>query len=179
MIRFSFKSLVTYFCLIFSIQLWSADQPNIIFFLADDLGYGDLGCYSSESKIPTPNLDNLAQEGMRFTDAHTPSGVCSPTRYAVLTGRYCWRTELKKGVLNESSPPLIEQKRLTVGELLQQNGYHTAHIGKWHLGHTWNLKDPSGKVEAANIDWSRPKKIGALQQGFDYSYGLAKPGWTF
>jgi len=109
MIRLSFKFLVTCFFLIFSIQLWSADQPNIIFFLADDLGYGDLGCYSSESKIPTPNLDKLAQEGMRFTDAHTPSGVCSPTRYAVLTGRYCWRTELKKGVLNESSPPLIEQ----------------------------------------------------------------------
>ena len=159
--------------------IYSADRPNIIFFLADDLGYGDLGCYSADSKIPTPNLDRLASEGMRFTDAHTPSGVCSPTRYAVLTGRYCWRTHLKKGVLNGASPPLIELERLTVGELLQKNGYHTAHIGKWHLGHSWNLLDPSGKVEVGNIDWTKPKKIGALQQGFDYSYGLAKPGWTF
>ncbi len=157
----------------------AADRPNIIYFLADDLGYGDLGCYSEASKIPTPNLDRLASEGMRFTDAHTPSGVCSPTRYAVLTGRYCWRTPLKTGVLQGHSPPLIDLDRLTVGDLLQKHGYHTAHIGKWHLGHTWHLLDPSGNVVVENIDWSKPKKIGALQQGFDYSYGLAKPGWTF
>ena len=157
----------------------SLSNPNIIFFLADDLGYGDLTCYSADSKIPTPNLDRLAKEGMRFTDAHSPSGVCTPTRYSVLTGRYCWRTHLKRGVLKGDSPPLIELERMTVGDLLQENGYYTGHVGKWHLGHTWNLKDPTGKVEVENIDWSRPKKSGILDQGFDYSYGLGKPGWTF
>ena len=183
-IRFWFLSGL--FCLV-GLHAWSLDRPlrqaqdkpNIIFFLADDLGYGDLGCYNAESKIPTPNLDRLAREGMRFTDAHTPSGVCTPTRYAVLTGRYCWRTHLKKGVLNGSSPPLIERDRLTVGDLLQKHGYFTGHIGKWHLGHTWHLLDPGGEVVVDNIDWSRPKKVGILAQGFDYSYGLARPGWTF
>ena len=160
-------------------SLLRAENPNIIFLLADDLGYGDLSCYSADSKIPTPNLDRLAGEGMRFTDAHSPSGVCTPTRYSVLTGRYCWRTHLKTGVLKADSPPLIDLNRMTVGDLLKKNGYYTGLVGKWHLGHTWNLKDPSGKVEVDNIDWSRPKKVGALQQGFDYSYGLAKPGWTF
>jgi arylsulfatase A len=80
MTRFLLKYSQTYFCFIFSVQLWSADPPNIIFFLADDLGYGDLQCYSADSKIPTPHLDRLASEGIRFTDAHSPSGVCSPTR---------------------------------------------------------------------------------------------------
>ena len=174
------KRLTLSFALAFLLCLFTyAEKPNIIFFLADDLGYGDLTCYSAESKIPTPNLDRLAKEGMRFTDAHSPSGVCTPTRYAVLTGRYCWRTHLKKGVLKGDSPPLIELERMTVGDLLQENGYYTGHVGKWHLGQTWHLKDPSGKTEVGNIDWSRPKKVGILDQGFDYSYGLAKPGWTF
>ncbi len=163
MTRFLLKYSLTYFCFIFSVQLWSADPPNIIFFLADDLGYGDLQCYSADSKIPTPHLDRLASEGIRFTDAHSPSGVCSPTRYAVLTGQYCWRTTLKKGELNAASPPLINLERMTVGDLLQQEGYYTGYVGKWHLGHTWHLKDSSSKVEVDNIDWSKPKKIGALR----------------
>jgi arylsulfatase A len=160
MTRFLLKYSLTYFCFIFSVQLWSADPPNIIFFLADDLGYGDLQCYSADSKIPTPHLDRLASEGIRFTDAHSPSGVCSPTRYAVLTGQYCWRTTLKKGELNAASPPLINLERMTVGDLLQQEGYYTGYVGKWHLGHTWHLKDSSSKVEVDNIDRSKPKKIG-------------------
>ncbi len=102
--------------------LWTADLPNIVYILADDLGYGDLGCYNPASKIPTPRLDQLAMQGMRFTDAHSPSSVCTPTRYALLTGRYAWRTRLQKNVLGPWDKPLIAADRLTVGKLLQQKG---------------------------------------------------------
>ena len=156
------------------------DLPNIIFLLTDDLGYGDLQCYNTDSKIPTPNLDQLAAGGMRFTDAHTPSSVCSPTRYAVLTGRYAWRTErLKTGVLSDEDPPIIEEERLTVADMLKEQGYRTAAFGKWHLGNSWHLKDPSGPNSIDNIDWSMPMVSGALQQGFEYAFQLALPGWTF
>ncbi|MCB1121511.1 MAG: arylsulfatase, partial [Verrucomicrobiae bacterium] len=167
--------------LVFTVSLPSlkADPPNILFLLMDDLGYGDLACYNAASKIPTPNLDQLAREGMRFTNAHTPSGVCSPTRYAVLTGRYCWRTRLKTGVLQGDSPPLIEEERLTVADLLKSQAYQTAHVGKWHLGHTWHLLDESKPITVDNIDWSQPMKSGVLHQGFEYSYGLGKPAWVF
>ena len=100
-------------------------QPNIVFILADDMGYGDLGCYNPDSKIPTPNMDNLASQGMRFTDAHSPSAVCSPTRYGVLTGRYAWRSRLKNGVLWGYSTSLIEKGRTTVASMLKQRGYTT------------------------------------------------------
>jgi arylsulfatase A len=93
-------------------------KPNIIYILADDLGYGDLGCYNNESKIPTPNLDHLASQGMRFTDAHSPSAVCSPTRYGIITGQYCWRTHLKKGVLMPYDKPLIKPGQVTVASFL-------------------------------------------------------------
>jgi arylsulfatase A len=109
-------------------------RPNIIFILADDLGYGDVRCYNPQSKIPTPNLDRLAAEGIRFTDAHAPDAACTPTRYGVLTGRYCFRSRLKAGVLTPWDPPLIEEGRLTVPALLRENGYATACVGKWHLG---------------------------------------------
>ena len=104
---------------------YSADPPhprNIVFILADDLGYGDLGCYNKDSKIPTPILDRLASEGMRFTDAHAPASVCSPTRYALLTGRYAWRTSLQRGVLGPWGTPLVAPDRLTVASLLKQHG---------------------------------------------------------
>ncbi|MCU0916742.1 MAG: sulfatase-like hydrolase/transferase, partial [Planctomycetes bacterium] len=116
-------------------------QPNIVLVLADDLGYGDPTCYSAESKIPTPQMDRLAGEGIRFTDAHTPSGVCTPTRYGLMTGRYCWRSSLKRGVLNGYSEPLIETDRLTVATLLKRHGYHTGCVGKWHLGLGWVTTD--------------------------------------
>src|SRR5450759_511244 len=111
-----------------------ASKPNIVFILADDLGYGDVKCFNPEGKIRTPNMDRLASQGMSFTDAHSSSAVCTPTRYSILTGRYNWRSRLKSGVLYGFSPRLIEPDRVTVPAFLQQQGYTTACIGKWHLG---------------------------------------------
>jgi arylsulfatase A-like enzyme len=137
-------------------------KPNVVFILADDLGYGDLGCYNPESRIPTPNLDRLAGQGVRFTDAHSPSAVCTPTRYGIMTGRYCWRTRLKQSVLNGYSPSLIEPGRLTLASLLKRQGYRTACIGKWHLG--LGSKDPA--------DYDRPLLPGPNDVGFDYFFGI-------
>lgn len=155
----------------------SASPPNVIFILADDMGYGDPGCYNPASTIPTPNMNRLAAEGMRFTDAHTPSAVCTPTRYGVLTGRYCWRSRMKRGVLGGYSPPLIEPDRLTVAAMLKQAGYSTAVIGKWHLGLAWVARDKAklpdalgGKMNESKVDFTRPLKAGAHTVGFDYSY---------
>ena len=108
-------------------------HPNIVLIVTDDLGYGDLGCFNPESKISTPNADHLSAQGIRLTDAHSPSAVCTPTRYGLLTGRYCWRTWLKRGVVGGYTPPLIEPDRLTVASLLKQQGYATGFFGKWHL----------------------------------------------
>jgi arylsulfatase A-like enzyme len=144
---------------------------NIVFIMADDMGYGDVSCYNPESKIRTPNMDSLARQGVRFTDAHSPSAVCTPTRYGVLTGRYCWRTRLKRGVLNGFSQPLISKEQMTVAELLKKHGYHTACIGKWHLGVGWQSKD--GKAGSDSKDWvdfTRPITDGPNQHGFDYSF---------
>jgi arylsulfatase A-like enzyme len=157
--------------------------PNIIFLMADDMGYGDPGCYNSESKIPTPNIDRLAAQGMRFTDAHSPSAVCTPTRYGVLTGRYAWRSRLKNGVLSGYSPSLIEPGRMTVASLLKQGGYRTAGVGKWHLGLNWATKQkPAGnpllessnfaKPEGLEVDFSQPVADGPAALGFDYFYGI-------
>ncbi len=139
------------------------NNPNIIFIMADDMGYGDLGCYNKDSKIPTPNMDTLAAEGIRFTDAHSPSAVCTPTRYGVLTGRYCWRSRLKKGVLGGYSPALIEGGRMTVASLLKRHGYATACIGKWHLGLGNDKK----------TDFDKPLVPGPNAVGFDYFYGIS------
>src|ERR1700686_4407059 len=111
-----------------------AKPPNIVLILADDLGYGDPGCYNKDSLIPTPNIDRLAAQGMRFTDAHAPAAVCTPTRYGILTGRYCWRTRLKESVLFGYDPLLIEPGRMTIASLLHLYDYICACIGKWHLG---------------------------------------------
>ena len=138
-------------------------HPNIIFIMADDMGYGDLGCYNKKSKIPTPNMDRLAKEGIRFTDAHSPSAVCTPTRYGVLTGRYCWRSRLKRGVLGGYSPCLIDTKRMTVASLLKQHGYATACIGKWHLGLGGDKR----------TDFSKPLVPGPNALGFDYFFGIS------
>ncbi|MHC4727747.1 MAG: sulfatase family protein, partial [Planctomycetota bacterium] len=160
--------------------------PNIIYILADDMGYGDLACQNPDSKAPTPNLDRLASKGIRFTDAHSPSAVCSPTRYGILTGRYCWRTRLKKSVLWPWDKPLIDANRLTIGKLLKVHGYDTACIGKWHLGMDWPTidgKEPVGigKTNVAdsgsNVDFNKPIANGPTSRGFDYYFGTAVPNF--
>ncbi|WP_216362693.1 sulfatase family protein [Formosa algae] len=148
-------------------------QPNIVYILADDLGYGDVNVYNSEGKISTPNIDRMAKNGMLFTDAHTSSAVCTPTRYGILTGRYNWRSELKKHVLNGYSKSLIKQDRTTIADMLKQQGYSTAFIGKWHLGWDWQLKSPDSLVaNGLNVDFNKPIKNGPTTHGFDYSFGF-------
>ena len=141
-------------------------SPNIVYILADDLGYGDVSCLNDSSKIRTTNIDALAEEGMTFTDAHSASAVSTPTRYGILTGRYSWRTRLKSGVLWGTDKPLIDQETMTVASLLKDHGYNTACIGKWHLGLDW-AKDDSG-----HVDFSKPIENGPLALGFEYFYGI-------
>ena len=171
----------------------SEEKPNIIFILTDDLGYGDVSCLNSEAKVVTPNIDELAQGGIIFTDAHSASSVCTPSRYGLLTGRYCWRTQLKKHVLQTWDGPLIEQERLTIGKFLKQNGYNTACIGKWHLGWDWQSKDGSkmsdyGKLGdntcknvriqfGGKIDFTKPINNGPVTKGFDYYFGDDVPNF--
>ena len=156
----------------------TAKMPNIIYVLADDLGYGDISAFNPEGKIQTKNLDRLAAEGMRFTDAHTSSSVCTPTRYSILTGRYNWRSTLKQSVLTGKSKALIPSSRTTVASLLKKRGYHTAFIGKWHLGWDWAEKETGANTGAGwdlkdfdNIDFSKPVKNTPNDLGFDYAYG--------
>jgi len=146
--------------------------PNIIYVLADDLGYGDLSCLNEDGKIQTSNLDKMASNGMIFTDAHSGSAVCTPTRYGVITGRYAWRSRLKRGVLGGSSSHLINPERQTVADLLKQKGYQTAMMGKWHLGWDWTrTKDKTVKFKCGNIDFSGDVVNGPDSVGFDYYYG--------
>ena len=152
--------------------------PNIIYILADDLGYGDVGSFNVNGKISTPNIDEMANEGMKFTDAHSSSAVCTPTRYGILTGRYNWRSELKSGVLTGKSKALIPNERGTVASILKNNGYSTAFIGKWHLGWDWALKDTTqfggegwNASDFDTIDFDGVVKNTPNDLGFDYTYG--------
>ncbi len=150
--------------------------PNILFILADDLGYGDVACYNEESRIPTPNLDQLAKEGMRFTDAHSPSTVCTPTRYSILTGRMAFRTGMRSVFVGVQGPSLIAEDRLTLPQMLRDNGYSTACIGKWHVGMTFfneqgdTIKD-RGVKGVQEIDYTRTVPDGPLHRGFDQFFG--------
>lgn len=152
-------------------------RPNVVLILADDLGYGDVHALSDTSRISTPNLDALAAEGITFTDAHSPSAVCTPTRYGVLTGRYCWRSRLKSGVLGGYSPPLLEPGQATLGTLFQGAGYRTAAIGKWHLG--MELPRLSEDVDTSTwdgdpgIDFAGTITDGPTHHGFDRFFGVA------
>lgn len=148
-------------------------RPNIVILLADDMGYGDLSCLNPESKIPTPNMDRLSREGISFTDAHSPCAVCTPTRYGILTGRYCWRSRLKRGVLWGWSDPLIEPERTTIASMLKRRGYRTGAVGKWHLGLGWQTRDGAPNPEnGENIDYSKPLSGGPTELGFDYFFGI-------
>ncbi|WP_372774756.1 arylsulfatase [Mangrovibacterium sp.] len=152
-------------------------RPNIIYILADDLGFGDVKCFNSDGKIPTPNLDKMAANGVMFTDAHTSSAVCTPTRYGILTGRYNWRTSLKSGVLSGYSKSLIAPDRATVASMLKSQGYATAYIGKWHLGWDWALENKASQnidnLDAKpSVDFTVPIQNGPSTHGFDYSFGF-------
>ncbi len=158
-------------------QTKANEFPNIVLILADDMGYGDLTCLNPDSKIPTPNMDRIAKEGLSFTDAHSPSAVCTPTRYGLLTGRYSWRTRLKSGVLWGWSPPLINPERMTLASMLKKRGYHTGCVGKWHLGLGWQTKDgktlsDSNNESGENVDYSQPITGGPTDLGFDYFFGI-------
>ena len=153
-------------------------KPNIIYVLADDLGYGDISSFNENGKIRTPQIDQLASDGIKFTDAHTSSAVCTPTRYGIITGRYNWRSRLKNGVLTGNSKALIPNSRTTVASMLQKQGYNTAFIGKWHLGWDWALKNNDSvggsgwnAKDFDNIDFSKPISNGPKELGFKYSYG--------
>ena len=170
----------------------SADgPPNIVLILADDLGYGDPGCNNPGSKIPMPNVNAIAANGVRFTDAHSPSAVCTPTRYGLLTGRFAWRTWLKRGVVGGYTPPLLEPDRTTVASLLKGRGYSTGFFGKWHLGLGWtrmngltpgwqdaekyfkgSWQDADPKT-GLNADFSKPVQGGPVDHGFDDAYFTA------
>ncbi len=167
----------------------NADRPNIVFIMADDMGYGDVGCYNEESRIRTPNMDRLATQGIRLTDAHSADSVCTPSRYGLLTGRYCWRTPLKRAVLFNYEPPLIETGRMTLASLLKGKGYRTAISGKWHLGlgftakpgRTVNFDAPlpwapgplPDRVVSESIDFSVPVFGGPEELGFDETFYTA------
>ena len=162
------------FCLAFSMilgatlfgtSLLAAEQPNIILIYTDDQGYGDASCLNPESKFQTPNLDRLAREGISFTDAHCSDTVCTPSRYGLLTGRYSWRTALKRGVFGAEKKCLIDDDRMTIASLLRDHGYQTAMVGKWHLG-----MDFPG--EKGNRDWTKPVLDMPLDKGFDYWFGI-------
>ncbi len=161
--------------------------PNIVILYADDMGYGDLGANNPDSKIPTPSLDKLAEQGMRFTDGHSSSGICTPSRYAMLTGRYHWRKF--HGIVQSFGPPSFDDEELTLPEMLKAKGYRTACIGKWHLGWNWDdIKKPKAKPEKGTakrnpvyapdeFDWSKPISGGPLSHGFDYYFGDDVPNF--
>ncbi|MFP4027347.1 MAG: sulfatase family protein [Candidatus Brocadiia bacterium] len=169
-----------------------AKNPNIVFILADDLGYGDVACLNPRCRIPTPNLDRLASGGMTFTDAHASSSVCSPSRYGVLTGRYNWRSCLQKGIVGTYGPALIGREQLTVPRLLGQADYNSACVGKWHLGWDWPLEmseyfrpdrdNPTPQVTQDTLDaweeaFSQPIDEGPTTRGFDTYFGVDVPNW--
>ena len=187
-------------CLIPLLAVCAAEHPNVLVILADDLGYGDVQCYNPQrGKIATPHMDRLAAEGIRFTDGHSSSGVCSPSRYTLLTGRYHWRSRLQAGIVGLWERPLIEPERLTIARLVQSQGYRTGCIGKWHLGWNWpatqtqrqHLTRFAGKRAAGaaplsvtdedRAAWkaifSQPLGGGPLALGFERYFGTDVPNW--
>lgn len=184
--------LLHFFLAISSLKTHAQKKPNVIFILADDLGYGDLSVINAGSMIQTPHIDKLAREGMIFTDAHSPSSVCTPTRYGILTGQYGWRSKQKKGVSRQYDPPLIDKETYTIGRLFKENNYTTACIGKWHLGWDWPMKNGrfirdsiSGLDASADerlrlekqVDFTARIENGPITRGFDYYFGDDVPNY--
>jgi arylsulfatase A len=184
---FSFFPRLGAMLLLAGTTLPAAERPNIVILYADDMGYGDLGANNPESKIPTPHLDKLAAEGMRFTDAHSSSGVCTPSRYALLTGRFHWRKF--HGIVNSFDAPVFDPAELTLPEMLKEHGYRTACVGKWHLGWNWSdIQNPDATPQPTakgknkvfgpgDFDWSKPVSGGPLSHGFDYYFGDDVPNF--
>lgn len=163
-------------------------KPNIILILADDMGYGDLSCLNSESKIDTPHMDRIAREGRIFRDAHSSSAVCSPSRYSILTGEYAWRSPLKRHVLGPYHPPIIAGEKQTWPEFLKGLGYHTALVGKWHLGMAWPFTEdvdaagirrgsPESERLGFDVDYTREIADGPLDHGFQEYFGVDVPNF--
>ena len=171
------------FLLLISSVLVNAASPNIVIILADDFGVGDIQAHYPDNKIATPYLDKLSAESKRFTNAHSNTACCTPSRYGLLTGRYSWRTRLQEWVLAAYEPPLIAADRLTLPGFLQKNGYETAIIGKWHLGWNWAGDQPSVMIEERNAlkkfewDYTKPIQDGPITRGFDYYFGTHVPNF--
>ena len=153
--------LLSLFCVVSVLS----DNPNVILIYVDDMGYGDASCLNPQSKFKTPNIDRLAKEGMSFTDGHSSDTVCTPSRYGLLTGRYSWRTTMKRGVMGAEGVCLITDERMTLASFLRDKGYTTGMVGKWHLG----MDFPGAK---GNRDWSKPTVDTPLDKGFDYFWGI-------
>ncbi len=168
------------FCAVSAGAQKESPRPHVVIILADDMGYGDPQCYNAQSLIPTPHIDRLAREGTRFTDAHSISAVCTPTRFGLLTGRYCWRTPLGHAIVMPYRPPILEDDQLTLPEVFKQAGYTTGCIGKWHLGLRYPVKDgaPNGDIKGftqleTHIDFAKDLVGGPMDHGFDYFFGAA------
>jgi arylsulfatase A len=157
--------------------VWALEKPNIVLIYADDMGIDSVRAFNEKLGLETPHLDRLASEGMSFMDAHSASGVCSPSRYSLLTGRYHWRSRLKRAIVNKWERPLIEKGRLTLPSMLKKEGYDTCMIGKWHLGHNWPKKGGGFTNQAQEIDFSGPITGGPNAIGFDYWFGDDVPNW--
>ncbi|MCR1840784.1 sulfatase family protein [Murimonas intestini] len=155
----------------------SRKKPNVIYILADDMGYGDISAFNENCPFKTPNLDGMCENGMRFTDAHATSAVCTPSRYGILTGRYNWRSRLKSSVIGGYSEPLIEEGRKTVAHLFKEEGYRTAIVGKWHLGMSFAKTDDFYEKPdfdaCTGVDYSAPVSFSPITNGFDYYYGIS------
>jgi len=182
--RHHIKAIVLLSYLLFAFLLINAqvnrDRPNIIFILADDLGMGDVSFFNKDGKIKTPHIDQIGKSGIMFTDAHSSSSVCTPTRYGILTGRYNWRSRLKEGVLVQYDKPLLEMGRTNMASMLKSKGYQTAAIGKWHLGWNWSTTDgrtPVDQQDQQNIDFAKAVSGGPTSIGFDYFFGMDAPNY--